>query len=175
MDFTQAGKDLLVELFNAANPGLNVPSAAVTFAAPGDNEGDDAATRDTAIVMSAVGGSGYVGNLELTYQRLDIDEDVVSLGSAEFDLGSAEQVSDIVALLNARFAINLVAGEDYVDAALPEFDGVEPDEVQTFTLNIRSQSLVYKGSVEISVRAGDVDLAGREGALDGFAYELPDD
>ncbi|MDH2154206.1 hypothetical protein [Stenotrophomonas sp. GD03657] len=176
MDFTKAGKDLLVELFNTANPTLNVPVAAVTFNAPAANDGADAATRDTKITMTAVPGSGYKGAANLTFQRLAIDTDVVAKGTAtddEFDKGSATQISDIVALLNTRFSVNLVAGTDYTDGALPAFDGTEPNETKTFTLTILAGSLVYKGSVVLTVKAGDVDLAGRTTGLDGFAYDGP--
>ena len=128
------------------------------------------------ITMTAVPGSGYKGAANLTFQRLTIDTDVVAKGTAtddEFDKGSATQISDIVALLNTRFSVNLVAGTDYTDGALPAFDGTEPNETKTFTLTILAGSLVYKGSVVLTVKAGDVDLAGRTTGLDGFTYDGP--
>lgn len=170
MDFTKASKDLLVELFNLANPDLSVPAAAVTFGAVSVNAGANSATHNSAITMTAVNGSGYTGVANLTYNRLDIDTDVVATGSASFDKGSATQVSDIVALLNTRFAINLVDGTDYTDAALPAFTGDVPDESHTFTLTILAGSQVFQGSVVITVVAGDVDLAGRNTEMDGFTF-----
>lgn len=176
MDFTKLGKALLVELFNLANPGLNVPAAAVTFNNPSANAGADAATRDTAITMTAVPGSGYKGAANLTYQRLHLKTDIADKGDPSdivFDATGMVNQADIVAQLNARFSINLVAGQDYVDAAIPAFPGVEPNETQDVVIAAMSGSLVYKGTLTVTLTAGDVDLAGRTGGMDGFSYEKP--
>jgi hypothetical protein len=171
MDYTKTAKALLMELFNTANPGMNMPEAAATLGAPGVNAGSDSATRNTALTLTAVGGSGYTGSLGLTYNRLHIDTGVVSTGSATFAKTSGlVTISDVVALLNTRFSINLVKDEDYTDGSLPTFTGDVPDESHTFTLTILADSLVYRGSVVITLTAGDVDLTSQNGQLDGFTY-----
>lgn len=159
MDLNKTGAAILVEQYNIDNPSVNLPAPAVTFNAPVANNGPDSAQRDTKITMSAVPGSGYTGSVNLTYPRLDIETDIVDAADrpVTFDEGEATRVAGIVAEFNTRFRVNLVAGTDYTDADLPEFDGT-PNETKTFTLTMLASSLIYKGDIVITVALGDIDL-----------------
>lgn len=159
MDLNKTGAAILVDQINLDNAGISIPASAFTFNAPAANDGPDSATHDTKITMSSVPGSGYTNSVNVTYDRLHINTDIVATGSAVFDKGAATRVADIVAMLNTRFGINLIEDVDFADADLPTFDGEEPGEVKTFSLAmLPGSSLIYKGSVTISVDAGDLDI-----------------
>lgn len=166
MDYTKTGPEILVAQFNIDNPTFSLTTADVTFGEAGVNGLGDSGIRDTSVLMTAVAGSGYKGALTLTYNRLNL---ATLVSETSYQVGTSTHVSDIVALINAAQSLNLIAGVDYTDADLPAFNGGDPQETKTFTLEALASSKIYKGSVTITLTAGEIDLSEANGQLSGLA------
>ena len=171
IDFTKSAKQILIDLLNgtAENAGLGMVAEYVTFGAA---VADATTSKNTKIVITPVQGSGYKDAVELFYNRPSIAT-VPGARSKEFPVGNAVNVSDVIADINARYQLNLTV-DDYVEAALPAFEG-EPNETQDFTLTMKSTSLLFSGSVVLTLQGSDISLndAIVNKELDGLEYTQP--
>ncbi len=169
-NYNQLPRKILVDLINADN-GSALTTGVVTFGNPSVITG--LGGRNTAVVVSAAGGSGYSGNVTVNYKRIDIAT-VPGSRSLQFQAGDAVNVSDLIDEINAAYGI-LLQAEDYVDAALPTFDGVTPHEVQYFDLVAAANSLIWTGTLTLTLNGNDVPLSNVVTVLDlnGLTYTAP--
>lgn len=153
-DFTKTPAAILLDLINQSN-GTSIPAPALTFGLPTAATGGSP-TRDTDITVTAVNGSGYKGNRALHYNRVDLAVVPGSRG-ATIVKGDATKVSDLLADINALWGVNIGAS-DIVDADLPAFAGTA-NETHDVQLVASADALVFRGSVTITVKGDDLDLA----------------
>lgn len=153
-DFTKLPKQIIVDLINSDNSGAAMTTELLDFGLPTAATGQSPA-RNTELTVTAHAGSGYTGNVVLKYNRVDFAV-VPGTRSNEFPVGNATNVSDLIPEINARFGINLQAG-DYVDAALPPFHG-QPNEKLDVLIAAHSDALVWLGTLTIKIHANDIPL-----------------
>ena len=165
MDFSKTGEELVTELFNTANPDINIPRSALTFSAAAANDGADAAQRNTKLTLTAVAGSGFTGTALITYNRLVLSVVAVGAGAAFEVLESDVNVSDVIGRFNTRHKTDLKVGVDYTDAVLPV---VAPGESENYVFTPLPASKVYQGSVTLVLSVPAVDIGTAETQLDGF-------
>lgn len=152
-DFTKSASQILIDLINESN-ATSLTVADVTFSAP---VVEASGTRNTGITITAVANSGYTGFRDLTYDRVDLAA-VPGSRSNVFHLGSAATAWDLLPAINAAYGINLTS-DDVENDPMPAFSGTDPQEAEPFTLRAKAGSLVYRGSVLLSIDGNDVDLA----------------
>lgn len=156
---TKAPAEIILDMIKATHAGdakvAGLTTQLVTFGLPTAASGQNP-TRNTQLTVSSVEGSGYAGDVVITYNRLTFDQ-VVKTKDKVFTLGDATKVSDLVAEINARYNIALTA-DDYVDADLPAFTG-EANEKHTFNLTANADSLIFIGSIELTVKGENIALS----------------
>ncbi len=101
---------------------------------------------DTGATLVAEANSGYNGSIDITYNRIDIDSFFNTPDSIEVSVAEFGTWVDVIAAVNSTVGINLTT-DDYEDE--PSFPGVEDD--MSWTLTIKSTSLVYKGSTTVDI------------------------
>lgn len=155
-DFTQSDKDIITALLLFDNPGVTLASNLVDYLnprplAPG-------AARNTALTVAPRPGSGYEGEADVYYNRLDIQEfvDVVNGDQIELMAGTATHLSDLIAEINVLLGINL-SDADYQDAALPVFDDI-PNQIIDVTVPIRLTSLIFTGTLMFAIKRNGIPL-----------------
>ena len=130
--------DLLIEHFDWSNP---------TF-----HEGS---TNDTEVTLTAKRGSGYSGSQTFNYKRVSITQVPGIDGKAPDEEAEVTKLSDVLAIVNAKFGINLrpedvlVNGKDLSvadDAVTQEFD-----VIQDFSLTARQNSYVWQGDIAFTL------------------------
>lgn len=168
-DFTKEDKQIIIDLVNAKVPGLALTPELVTFGLP---TAQDINGRNTKLTITAVPGSGYKNFKDLEYNRVDLAV-IPGARSKEFPVGNAVQISEMIPEINARYGINLTAN-DFVDGPLPIFAG-EPNEKKDFVITASADSLIYRGTLTLTVAAEDLDLAIliSDPVLDGLEYVQP--
>lgn len=171
LDYTKLPKLILLDQINTDNPSHTLTDAQVTFGLPTVSTGGTPA-RDTEITVTAVAGSGYTGSVILRYNRVDLST-VPGVLNKVFSLGDGTTVADLIPEINTRYGINLQA-EDYVDAALPAFDGT-PNEQHDFSVVANADSLVWRGTLVLTVKSEDIPLstALTTTTLNGLVYTSP--
>lgn len=171
-DLTKAPKAIVLDLINTDN-SLALTEALVSFGLPTVTAGETP-DKNTTLTVSSVPGSGYTGDVVVEYNRVAMATiPVISGKSADFQLGDALKISDIIPEINALYNINLDV-TDYVDGDLPVFTGTlnEEHEVQ---LVAAADSLIYIGSLTFTLKAADKELGTviTITALNGLVYEAP--
>lgn len=176
-DLTKSAPQVLVDLINEDNPSANLTTADITFGAPTDISGSNP-QRNTEVTVTAVPGGAYGGSVNVRYNRISLPAIETAGAGAGLTLsflkGAKTLLSEVMSDFNARFATNLVAGVDYDDAPLPEFEEL-PGEQHTIVLTARTQSLVYIGQITLIVRMDTVDLSSviTVEDLSGLTYVAP--
>lgn len=148
---TKPSLDLVIDLINAANQTtlndtkINVinPTALT----------DDPNNHNTGARVLSVKGSGYIGNVDITYNRLDLgllfSKITVNLDLGEDGNGDPIKPTDIKGLLpalNARFGMGLEES-DIVDGPV-DTTGASP---WTATIKAAAGSLAYVGELTLTV------------------------
>lgn len=176
-DFTKSAQQIIIDLVNNDN-SLALTTAKVTFGAPTAATVGGSVTRDTDLTLTAVAGSGYSGAATIHYNRVDLAS-VPGARSTVFPIGTAVNISDLIAEINAAYGINLsntadTAHKDYVDGPLPTFTGTANEQHQ-FQLAADADSLVWENSVQLTVQANDIPLstAITNPTLNGLTYVQP--
>lgn len=155
--------EVIVALINRTNSatGLALTKDLVSFGPPSVATGGD---YNTSVTVTAEAGSGYSGDDVFNYDRVHLTTDVgdaYTASAAErnltFPVGDATTIAEIVLEFNARLGVNLTS-VDFVDGPLPTFNG-EPNEEQPVQIVATADSLVYRGSVMITLKAQDIPLA----------------
>lgn len=170
---------VLCALINRTNAavGAALTPELVTFGLPGQSSGG---TYNTDLTVTAVPGSGYVGNEVINYNRLHLQSEIadpfVASGqnrNLEFPVGNAVKIKDIIPEINSRFGINLTDA-DYIDGTLPTFTGTA-NEVHDVQVIANADSLCYRGSFTFHLKAEDVLLSTVivEKVMNGLTYAPP--
>lgn len=171
-DLTKVPVQVLVDLINADN-SLALTSELITFGLPTAATGESP-PKNTELTVSAAPGSGYSGSVVVTYNRVAISTlPTISAKPAEFQLGDATTIKDLIPEFNALYGVVLTE-DDYTDAPLPEFTGTA-NESHTIQLVAKADSLIYIGSIELTIKGDDVPLSSvlTVLSLNGLTYEAP--
>ena len=152
-DFSKVSKQILIDQINTDN-STALTDQIIGFALPvAGAEGDP---KNTSLVVNALPGSGYTGNVTVTYNRVALSAFVGSK-DLTFQKGDATTLKDLIPEINTLLGFNL-QDDDYVDAAIPTFTG-EPNEEHDVILAANADSLAYIGSITITVKGADVELS----------------
>lgn len=172
-DLTKAPKEIMLALINTDN-GTTLTDALIDFGVPTAATGETPA-RNTELTVTAKAGSGYSGSVVVTYNRLHLQNDVLTASGkdATFGLGDATKIADFVEELNTLLNIKLDP-TDFEDGDLPVFEGL-PNEVKPVQLVAKQDSLCYIGSLTFNVKAEDIPLSSvlTITELDGLTYVPP--
>lgn len=152
-DYSQISKKVLLDLINAENV-LSLTNAMIDFALPQADVGGG--EKNTSVGITAVAGSGYTGQVVVQYNRVQMSAFVFDQ-VLEFQKGDATSVKDFIPELNTLLGFNLSDGE-YIDAPLDEFTGA-PNESHPLQVVASADSLVFLGSLTLTIKGADVDLA----------------
>jgi hypothetical protein len=172
-DLTKAPDQVIIDLINADNTPLALTAELVTFGVPNAAAGENP-TKNTELTVTAAEGSGYSGSVVVTYNRVNLATiPTIAAAPAEFPLGNATTLKDLIPEFNAKYGVNLT-DDDFVDAPIPEFTGGLNEE-HTIQLVAKADSLIYIGSVDIVVQGEDIPLGSvvTNTALNGLVYEAP--
>jgi len=172
-DYTKSPEQILIDLINNDNAGAFPMTTALIEFAPATENTDAEATRDSIVVATAKAGSGYKGSQTFHYNRVDL-ANVPGTRPVAFQKGDATLVSELVEEINLAFGINLTAA-DYIDVELPVFAGDEPHETGQVVLTAKEGSLVWIGSLTLTINANDIELSTvlTNTELNGLVYTPP--
>lgn len=143
-NFLQTNNKIVLDLINEQN-STALPEAAVTFGAPAEKVVGQIATD---LVVTAAEGSGYRGDVTMTYNRVPLG----FMNTNEPDLvieTEATTTQGLIEFLNTTFGI-LLTNEDIVDAPIPE---LEPDVNTGVEVAANAASLVWHGKVTLQLTA----------------------
>lgn len=157
-DFTKSPEQIVLDLINHDNASI-LTLELVSLGLPNVTV-DNANDRNTEIVVSSVEGGGYKGEVTVEYNRLQIQDFVpimVEGGALSLPVGDALRFSDMIPEINLALGINLTEA-DYVDGDIGEWAGT-PNEVKEIVIPMSADSLVYIGSLTLSLEAEDIELA----------------
>lgn len=156
--YSKPSKDLVYDLINEANPGLDIPVAPanVVLGTPAVIANQAWPNNNTSIVASpAPGTSDYIGRQTLTYRRLDLSalfrgqtilikkfKSVTSSSSGTLMYTLYQLLADI----NARYGMNLTE-DDVTNANILRGNTLEDGQyTTTITVSTKATSLGYTGT-----------------------------
>lgn len=175
-DLTKAPKQIILDMVNAKT-GKGFTEASFTWAGLPVVE---ATGKNTSLTLTAAAGSGYKNDRVIRYIRPHLGNDVgaafvASGGSRDlvFSIGDAVNIADLIPEFNTRLKVNLTA-DDFVDGPLPTFTG-ELNEQHDVQVVVKADSLIFTGSITLTVKAEDIDLATAipDVEMDGLVYAAP--
>lgn len=172
-NLTLPANQILTDLINRSNAAtsLALTPALVTYGVPQESLGG----RNTELTVGAAVGSGYKGQADVTYNRLNLQSDIADVAglTLTFPVGDATNASDFLDEINAALGLGIVL-DDIVDAALPPFSGALNEEIDV-DLVAAAGSYIYIGTLAFSITSNEVDLADviEVTELDGLTYEAP--
>jgi hypothetical protein len=157
INFNQSSRLMLIQLINEEN-NTNVPESALVLGTPSPIGGP----RNTQITVSAAAQTNYTSNETFTYNRLNMH--TFFAGPINVLSGSISTTTDLLPIINAQRNVMLTV-DDIVVAAVSGL---------TVTLQAKSTSFVWVGSVEVNITLPAVNLADlwTKVALDGFVYPV---
>lgn len=172
-DFTKAPAAIIVDLINEDNPGHGLTTELLTLGVPAAAPGGSP-VRNTQLRVTAAPGSGYVGFVDVLYDRVDM-ADIPGLMSKIFPVGNAVNVADLIPEVNARYGINITSS-DFVDAPLPAATGGIPNEQVDFVVTAAADSLVWLGSLTLKYQVDEIELSTviTTTTLNGLVYVAPE-
>lgn len=150
IDLTKTELEVLVDRINQVNL-TNIDYRTITVGAPTVVNGEL-----TSIVVTGKPNSGITGSATLQYNRKNIAT-VIGVRNKTFTQDTAINIRDLTDKINLEYGIKLDP-EDIVDGLLPVFSAGTPGEMLTFTLTIAPGSLLYTGSVVLTLRRRDILL-----------------
>lgn len=146
---SKSSLDLVIDLINAANTATKAKfdETKILVSNPTVLDASDASGHNTKAHVSAVKGGGYVGNVDVTYNRLDIGLLFKGI-AANLDLGSTvpKTTKDLLDSLNARFGLGLT--EDDIEDQPIDTSASQP---WTTTVAIKTSSLAYLGTLTLTI------------------------
>jgi hypothetical protein len=173
-DLTKAPDQIVLDLINTDN-STSLTLGLLDFGLPTVTAGETP-EKNTTLTVTAKAGSGYTGSQVVQYNRVNLSTiPGIAEKEATYQLGDALKVSDLIDEINAMYGIKLVPA-DYVDADLPTFEGL-PNEEHTVQLVAAADSLIYIGSLVLTLKSADIELSSviTVTALNGLTYVKPVD
>ena len=156
-DFTQSDKEIITALILYDNPGVVLPVNLVDYENPTPMTGN---YRNTDLTVIPKPDSGFDGQTNVFYDRLDITEFAINANGLEdivIPIESHTRLSHVIPYINALLGISLT-DRDYTDSDLPQFTSNIPNEEKPITIEIRPSSLIYIGQLTIKIRANIIML-----------------
>lgn len=173
--------DLLVlDFINEKNPGANLELTKIILGTPAVNAGDDKATRNTKMDVKARKNSGFIGDQNVTYNRLEGEKLFLNV-TAYLDVKEPKSTDDLLDKLNEQYGLKIT--KDDIDAT-PIADGTNPpvtnpedpdptpvDHLVTF----KSDCYAFLGAIPVKIGAkpqvGErLSLVITQTQLDGLVY-----
>lgn len=150
-DITKASNQQVFDLINAEN-STTFNSSQITLGTPTVN-GDVSKNKNTALIVTALGGSGYTGSMSVYYNRLDIGDFALRL-TPEISLDLVTTKAQMVSVFNTYYGCNIVDTE-IVDVLTPTptVDGIP------YTITAASSNLVYYGSITLNVKLNTINIS----------------
>lgn len=139
-NFKQANAKIIVDLINESN-STSLTVGQLTFAAPVAG-----VAEATTLVVSSATGSGYRGDVEVSYNRVPMSFMNTNEPGLVIET-PAETVYGLIDFLNTTFGIQLTEA-DLVDGALP---AGEADVNKDLVITAAADSLVWFGPVTLQV------------------------
>lgn len=168
-NYLQPAPQIILDLINEANPGLNMLASETAFGAP---TAASVNGRNTSLLITphADGQSRFGGEVTVFYNRLDMAAIIATQdGRIEIDPDNYDAAT-ILEAFNVKYGVQFDAQiiEDLVLPAMPTVPGSEV----TVTFTSKEDSLLTIGSGDITLFAGTVDLedAVLVTELDGLVY-----
>lgn len=158
INFNQSSTGMLLQLINQDNAST-LTQADVSFGVPSPYAGT--AGRDTQVTATAKAGRPYSGSFTFHYKRLDLGTTWAT--GIQFTTGTSyTNTHSILSLINTQYNLQL----DTSDITNTVFTG------GVATLTASPQSLVWKGTVTITLNAPTVALSTifSVADLNGFVY-----
>lgn len=150
-DITKTSANQVYDLINAENT-TTFDASTLTLGTPTVN-GDVSKNKNTALIVTAVGGSGYSGSMTVYYNRLDIGDFAVRT-NPELSLDLVTTKTQLVSAFNSYFGCNLSDSEILdVLTPTPTLAGVP------YTITTTAANLVYYGSININVKLNTINLS----------------
>ena len=169
-NFTQ-----LIGLILAANPAATTPFSEVNLD-HADPVVLSEGTKNTSIVVSGKPTAGFSGNVTFTYNRLDIAQQLVTLGQATPLLHVANDgvVDGVVSSASLLTAFQAVTGVELQleDIVVEDIVLTDAPAVVDYTLKIKATSLKYVGQVAVQLTEDSQDISAEltNTDLNGFEY-----
>lgn len=153
-DFTLSDKEILTALVLYDNPTLTLTPSLVDYVNPYPIQGE----RNTNLTVAPRPESEYSGVVDVTYQRLNIQDfvDILTDGGLEIVIDSTETLLDLIPDINAALGINLTEA-DYENIVLPPFENI-PNATLQVNIPMRPTSLIYIGELSFLVRRSAISL-----------------
>lgn len=148
---TKKSLDLVIDLINAANTST-LDDTKISIGTPSILT-DNADGHNTGAKVSAIKGSGYIGSVDITYNRLDIallfEKIAVNLDLGVDGSGNPVKpatTKELLTALNTRYGLGLEE-DDILDEAI-DTSGDQPWHA---TLNMATGSLAWLGSLDLTI------------------------
>lgn len=135
--------DLIIDLINVAN-STSLNNTKISFEAPSVLT-DDPNNHNTGVKVVAIQGSGYIGDVDVTYNRLDIGLLFKNI-ALNLDVTSPTTTADLLPKLNSKYGLGLTI-DDIEDNAV-DMSGSGP---HSHVIVMKTTSLAYIGQVTTTI------------------------
>lgn len=135
--------DLIIDLINVAN-STSLNSTKISFEAPSVLS-NDPNNHNTGVKVVAVKDSGYIGDVDVTYNRLDIGLLFKNI-ALNLDVTKPATTKDLLPKLNSKYGLGLTI-DDIEDNAVD----MSGDGPHTHTIVMKVTSLAYIGQVTTTI------------------------
>ncbi len=135
-----------IYLFNQINENNNIvlDPTQYTISSPTAYSNSSNPLSNTQVTISPIPLNGYVGDVTIYYQRIDIST-VLNAQTATFNLANLTMLSDLLPQINTAYNLDLLAS-DIVDTALPVANPTYPNAALVVAIQTTGKSLKYTGS-----------------------------
>lgn len=143
---TKASQDLVIDLINYTNQ-TTLTNQHILVQNPQPATNPDLLIANTRATVTSVKGGGYIGSVEIDYQRLDIEKLFEKI-SVNLDLGSTvpTKPSDLLTVLNRKYGLNIAIDE--VKDGTIDTSGSQPWSAQ---IEIADDSVAYIGTLSVTI------------------------
>lgn len=135
--------DLIIDLINVAN-STSLNSTKISFEVPSVLS-NDPNNHNTSVKVVAVKDSGYIGDVDVTYNRLDIGLLFKNI-ALNLDVAKPATTKDLLPKLNSKYGLGLTI-DDIEDNAVD----MSGDGPHTHTIVMKVASLAYIGQVTTTI------------------------
>ena len=150
-------QDILLGQINFENPGANLTFSVCKFSEVGPRP-SGRTDRDTKIDLIALPGASFYGTRVFYYNRINLI-DFLGARSLNADLSKYADTLSLLPLVLSQLGINLSTADVFNDQVVPGST--------TFTIRIKSMSLMYRGSIKVATGSLLSQKIGSR-LLDGF-------